>query len=401
MPRVNPHLHVGRLPVTRPDLPPLDQLIPLLGRIWDTRIVTNCGEFHVEFERQLASYLGVEHVSLFANATLALMTAFKALRVSGDVITTPYSFVATGHSLLWNDINPVFADIDRRTLNLCPVKAEELINEKTTAILPVHVYGVPCDVDAFKRMAEKYNLKLIYDAAHAFGVQRVGAGAPHSILSYGDLSVVSFHGTKVFNTFEGGAIVSSTKELKIHIDHLKNYGFVDETTIVATGMNAKMSEFNAALGLLQLERVDLCISERAHVDRQYRDLLSNINGIRIHEPSPSSTANYGYFPIFIEPEFPVSRDEVHFALRERGILSRRYFYPLISQFPMYRNLPSAAPGQLPIAQAASSRVICLPIYPGIKECEVGVVVDTIVELAGGNNSLRRARPLESVNVLGA
>ena len=366
------------IPVTRPDLPPLEALMPYLEEIWRSRIVTNGGPFHAELERRLADYLGVEHVALFSNATLALVTAMQALRITGEVITTPYSFVATAHALLWNGITPVFADIDPCTLNLDPARAEEAITPNTSAIMPVHVYGVPCDVDAFQKLAERYNLKLIYDAAHAFGVQRLGQGKPHSILGYGDLSIVSFHGTKVFNTFEGGAIICPDLRTKSHIDHLKNFGFVDETTVVAAGINGKMSEFNAALGLAQLQRIDSAIAERAHIDRLYREALRDVCGIKLHDLVVGGSTNHGYFPVFIGAEFPLSRDEVYRRLREQGIMARRYFHPLITEFPMYRRLASA---QLPLraARMASSTVICLPIFPGLELKDIHRIADVFVE----------------------
>jgi dTDP-4-amino-4,6-dideoxygalactose transaminase len=374
------HHSLPKIPVTRPDLPELTDLIPYLQKIWDSRVVTNGGQFHTEFERRLGSHLNVDHVSLFSNATIALVTALQALRVKGEVITTPFSFVATSHALLWNGLTPVFADVERRTLNLDPIAAERAITENTTAIMPVHVYGVPCNVDAFQSLAEKYNLKLIYDAAHAFGVERLDCGKPHSILRYGDMSVVSFHGTKVFNTFEGGAIICPNAQTKVHIDHLKNFGFVDETTVVAPGINGKMSEFNAALGLVQLGRIEQAIAERAYIDHIYREALADIEGIRVHELQIGASKNYGYFPIFITSDFPASRDEVYKHLRANGIFARRYFYPLISEFPMYSRLPSSDPAELPIAHAAAASVICLPIYPGLPEEDVFRVCKIIKRL---------------------
>ncbi len=366
------------IPVTRPDLPPLESLLPYLEEIWKSRVVTNGGPFHAQLERRLADYLGVEHVALFSNATIALVTALQALRITGEVITTPYSFVATAHALLWNGISPVFADIDPRTLNLDPARAEEAITQDTTAIMPVHVYGVPCDVDGFQRLAERYNLRLIYDAAHAFGVQRLGHGKPHSILRYGDLSIVSFHGTKVFNTFEGGAIICPDLRTKTHIDHLKNFGFVDETTVVAAGINGKMSEFNAALGLAQLDRIDGAIAERAYLDRLYRQALGGVQGIKLHDLLAGGSTNHGYFPVFIGPEFPLSRDEVYRRLREQGVMARRYFHPLITDFPMYRRLASAQL-PLPVARRAASTVICLPIFPGLKPNDIRRIADVFIQ----------------------
>jgi dTDP-4-amino-4,6-dideoxygalactose transaminase len=277
----------------------------------------------------------------------------------------------------------VFADIDPLTLNLDPARAEEAITPDTTAIMPVHVYGVPCDVDAFQKLADRYNLRLIYDAAHAFGVQRLGRGKPHSILRYGDLSIVSFHGTKVFNTFEGGAIICPDLRTKTHIDHLKNFGFVDETTVVAAGINGKMSEFNAALGLVQLDRIDSAIAERAYIDRLYREALSGIPGLRLHELLAGGSTNHGYFPVFVSPDFPISRDEVYCQLREEGIMARRYFHPLITDFPMYRRLASAQQ-PLPMARRAASEVVCLPIYPGLGTQEVERITRVFLDASTAN-----------------
>jgi dTDP-4-amino-4,6-dideoxygalactose transaminase len=364
--------------VTQPDLPPLEAFLPYLEQIWESRILTNGGPFHKQFEAALADYLGVKHVSLFTNATIALVTALQALRVSGEVITTPYSFVATAHSLMWNGLKPVFVDIDPHTLNLDPAKIEAAITPQTTAILPVHCYGTPCDVEAIQRIADNYNLKVIYDAAHAFGVRREGT----SVLQHGDLSVLSFHATKVFNTFEGGAIVSPDAKTKQHIDHLKNFGFVNETTVVATGINGKMSELNAALGLLQLKHVDAAIDRRGQIEALYREALATIPGVRLLSADPDLSRNHSYFPVFIDPEFPLSRDGLYQSLRDAGIHGRRYFYPLISDFPMYRGLPSADARQLPVAQEAAQRVICLPLYPALSDEEVLDIVSHIRLVSG-------------------
>ncbi len=345
--------------VTQPYLPPLEEFIPLLKEIWESRILTNGGPFHQQLERELCSYLGVEHLSLFSNGTIALITALQALEITGDVITTPYSFAATSHSLLWNGINPIFVDIDEKTLNLAPDKIEEAITPNTTAILPVHVYGHPCDVQAIKKVAEKYNLKVIYDAAHAFGVQLDDG----SILKHGDLSVLSFHATKVFNTFEGGAIVCPNAEVKKKIDQLKNFGFVDETTVVAPGINGKMSEVNAALGLLQLKYIDSALARRKEIDRTYRKKFSSVKGLRCLENSGEAVENFSYFPILIEATYPLSRDELYYALRRVGIFARRYFYPLISNFPMYSHIASGKTDNIPIATKAAEQILCLPIYP--------------------------------------
>ena len=368
--------------VTQPDLPPLEEFLPYLQAIWDSKVLTNGGPFHKQLEAELAAYLGVKHISLFANATIGLVTALQALRISGEVITTPYSFVATAHSLLWNGIKPVFVDIDPDTFNIDPAKIEAAITPQTTAIMPLHCYGRPCDVEAIQRIADNYNLKVIYDAAHAFGVRHQGA----SVLQHGDLSVLSFHATKVFNTFEGGAIISPDARTKQHIDHLKNFGFVNETTVVAAGINGKMSEFNAALGLLQLQHVGKAIARRREIDALYRTLLADLPGITLPSPTPDSDesqANHSYFPILVEPEHPVSRDALYQRMKDAGIHGRRYFYPLISEFPMYRGLPSAQPGLLPVAKAVSAKVICLPLYPSLTDEEVHQIADLIRDSACG------------------
>ncbi len=361
--------------VTRPELPPLEDFLPLLQKIWDSRILTNGGAFHEELEQALCGYLGVEHLSLFSNGTLALITALQALRITGEVITTPYSFVATAHSLLWNGIKPVFADVCPRTLNLDPQKIEAMITPHTTAIMPVHCYGQPCDVDAIQRIADNYNLKVIYDAAHAFGV-RDDIGAGGSVLRHGDLSVLSFHATKVFNTFEGGAIVCPDRKTKLRIDQLKNFGFVDEVTVVAPGINGKMSEFNAALGLLQLKGVDDALMRRRDIGLAYMDGLEFLPGIKCLFTKASNT-NYSYFPILVGPEYSLGRDGLYNRLREHDIYARRYFYPLISDFPMYRGLPSAGRVNLPNATEAADRVLCLPIFPSLDADSVGEICSLI------------------------
>jgi dTDP-4-amino-4,6-dideoxygalactose transaminase len=359
--------------VTQPSLPPLEEFIPYLREIWESKILTNGGPFHQKLERELCKYLGVEHISLFTNGTMGLVTALQALRVTGEVITTPYSFVATAHALLWNGIRPVFIDVDRNTLNLDPAKIEAAITPQTTAIMPVHCYGNPCDTDAIQAIADRYNLRVIYDAAHAFGVQ-CHCG---SVLNHGDLSVLSFHATKVYNTFEGGAIVCHDAKTKQRIDHLKNFGFVDEVTVVAPGINAKMSEINAAFGLLQLKHMDDVMKRRAEVDSVYRKELAGVQGIRCIGPSGQRLANHSYFPIIIEPDYPISRDALYQRLKDHGIHGRRYFYPLISDFPMYRGLPSARRSYLPVAATASDRVLCLPIYPALQPDEQRRVIDVI------------------------
>lgn len=360
--------------VTQPFLPPLDEFLPHLREIWQSHTLTNGGPFHQQLESALCEYLGVEHIALFTNGTLALVTALQALRITGEVITTPYSFVATTHSLLWRGAKPVFVDVDPVTLNLDPSKVEAAITPQTTAIMPVHCYGNPCDVKAIDKIAENYNLRVVYDAAHAFGVR----DEEGSILRHGDLSVLSFHATKVFNTFEGGAIVCHDAKTKQHIDHLKNFGFVDETTVVAPGINAKMSEINAALGLLQLKHMPEILLRRTAIDASYRKALQGVRGIRCLPQSGQTVANFAYFPILVEGEYPLGRDELYDALKRYNIFSRRYFYPLISDFPMYRGLPSATHSNLPIAAAAADKVLCLPIYPALDDGDIDRIVAVIV-----------------------
>jgi len=364
--------------VTQPNLPALEEFIPYLQQIWESKNLTNCGFFHQQLEHLLCEHLGVEHVALFTNGTVALVTALQALQIKGEVITTPYSFVATSHSLLWNSIKPVFVDIIPKTLNLDPSKIEAAITPETTAIMPVHCYGHPCDVEAIQKIADNYKLKVIYDAAHAFGVQDNGG----SVLRHGDLTVLSFHATKVFNTFEGGAIICPDADTKLHIDQLKNFGFAGEVTVVAPGINGKMSEFNAALGLLQLKSVDEAIAKRKAIDERYRVELSKVTGIHCLSDSGEKIANYSYFPILVRPEYPLSRDELYQRLRDNNIYTRRYFYPLISEFSMYRSLPSAEQSNLPVASKAASEVICLPIYPDLSIEDVDFIIDLIVGREG-------------------
>lgn len=359
--------------VTQPYLPPLEEFIPYLEKIWENKILTNCGPFHQQLELALCNYLGVKHVALFSNGTLALITALQALRVTGEVITTPYSFVATAHSLLWHGNKPVFVDVEPETLNLDPAKIEAAITPQTTAIMPVHCYGNPCDVEAIQKIADNYNLRVIYDAAHAFGIQ-CHCG---SVLNYGDLSVLSFHATKVFNTFEGGAIICPDAKTKQRIDHLKNFGFIDEVTVVAAGINAKMSEVNAAFGLLQLQHMPYVMQRRAEIDAFYREQLQGVKGIRCLPKVDQKTANHSYFPILVEPDYPLSRDALYQSLKNQEIYARRYFYPLISNFPMYRGIPSAAPSNLPVATRAAEQVLCLPIYPSLDIDNQIIVIDVV------------------------
>lgn len=364
-----------RIYVTQPHLAPLEEFIPYLQQIWDSKVLTNGGPFHQQFEAALCKYLGVRHLALFTNGTLALLTALQALRVTGEVITTPYSFVATAHSLVWNGIKPVFVDVDPETLNLDPAKIEAAITPQTTAIMPVHCYGKPCNVEAIQKIADNYNLKVIYDAAHAFGVQ-TDAG---SVLEHGDLAVLSFHATKVFNTFEGGAIICQDAKTKQRIDHLKNFGFVDEVTVVASGINGKMSEINAAFGLLQLQHIDEALARRAQIDAIYRERLRDVRGIRCLPKAGEKVANHSYFPILVGPEYPLSRDALYQKFRDHDIYARRYFYPLISDFPIYRGLPSARLENLPVAHAAAQQVLCLPIFPALTDGALDRIIGLIAD----------------------
>lgn len=361
--------------VTQPYLPPLEEFFPYLQQIWDNKILTNNGPFHSELEHSLCEYLGVEHLALLTNGTIALVIALQALRTSGEVITTPYSFVATAHSLVWNNIKPVFVDIDPSTFNLDPDLIEAAITPQTTAILPVHCYGNPCDVLRIQEIADRYGLRVLYDAAHAFGVRQ----DRESILSHGDMSVLSFHATKVFNTFEGGAIICRDAKTKQRIDYLKNFGFANEVTVTAPGINGKMSEINAAFGLLQLKHVNSAIARRQHISSIYRKSLQKITGIFVPSAPDSTESNHSYFPVLIGPEYPLSRDELYQRLKEHDIHGRRYFYPLISEFPMYRGLPSAQRTNLPNAWQAAQRVLCLPIYPDLGADDVDHIVSVIAQ----------------------
>jgi len=365
--------------VTQPLLPSLKEFVPYLEKIWESKWLTNGGPYHQQLETELASFLGVKHLALLTNGTIALVTAFQSLRISGEVITTPYSFVATTHSLLWNGITPVFVDIDPHTCNIDPGKIEEAITPRTTAILPVHCYGIPCDVERIQKIADTYGLKVIYDAAPAFGVKYKG----RSLLDHGDMSILSFHATKVFNTFEGGAIVCRDEKAKQRIDYLKNFGFAGEVTVVAPGINGKMNEFQAAFGLLQLKYISKAIERRGEIDALYRKLLSGISGISCIDRQVNTVHNYSYFPVFVGPEFAISRDDLNHRLREHGVYPRRYYYPLISEFPMYRGLPSASRENLPVATSLSGQVICLPIYPDLKDEIVARIVDLVASAGKG------------------
>ena len=358
---------------TRPHLPPLDEFKPYLDKIWETGILTNGGPYHQELEERLCEHLGVPKIALFTNGTIALITALQALGIKGEVITTPYSFVATSHALLWNNIEPVFVDIDPETLNLDPRNIEAAITPRTTAILPVHCYGNPCDVDAIDAIACRHGLKVIYDAAHAFGVQ----GRDGSILNHGDLSVLSFHATKVFNTFEGGAIVCPDAASKDHIDKLKNFGHDGETVVVKAGINGKMAEINAAFGLLQLKYIEKALARRRDIDAAYRAGLREVKGIRCLADAGAKVANHAYFPVLVGSAFPVTRDDLYEAMKREGIHPRRYFYPLISDFPMYRHFPSARRQLLPVAARAADQILCLPIYPDMDDETVERVIACI------------------------
>ena len=361
--------------VTKPLLPPIEEYIHLLKNIWDQKWLTNNGLYHREFEHKLCKYLGVNYCNLFANGTLALVVGLQALRITGEVITTPFSFVATTHALQWNGIQPVFCDIEDRTMNMDPEKVESLISPKTTALLPVHVYGHPCDINRYAKIADTYGLKLIYDAAHAFDVKVGGT----SVLNYGDLSVLSFHATKTFNTAEGGAIITNDEKLKKRIDYLKNFGFADEVTVVAPGINAKMNEMQAALGILQLKIIDNEIKGRKKIADLYRRLLGEIDGITMMHELEDVTYNHSYFPILVDSEaYGSSRDDLYTLFRNENIFARRYFYPLISNFPSYRGLPSATKDNLPIANRIADQVLCLPIYGELEQIHVERIVQIII-----------------------
>lgn len=358
--------------VTRPDLPPLEEFVTLLQKIWDTRVLTNGGPLHQELESKLSNYLGVPYVSLFNNGTIALLTALKTLEIQGEVITTPFSFVATAHALLWNSIKPVFVDIDPLSLNLNPYKIELAITPNTTAILPVHCYGNSCDVEAIEEIARKHKLKIIYDAAHAFGVRDEGG----SILRYGDLSVLSFHATKVFNTIEGGAIISPDFETKCKVDRLKNFGFVSEIAVEDVGINGKLNELQAAFGLIQLNYIDEIISRRKLIASYYVDKLDQVDGVTILQSKKGLINNYSYFPILIGKDYPLTRDQLYEKLKFEGIFARRYFYPLISQFSMYKLFSSSHKDNLPVATRIANQIICLPIYTDLSKD----IVDKIINL---------------------
>ena len=352
--------------VTRPTLPPLAELLPLLEEIWHNRTLTNCGPIHQRLEKQLATYLGVSHLTLVANATLGLILALRHLGLTGEVITTPFSFVATGHALLWAGVTPVFVDIDPETLNIDPARIERAITPRTTAIFAVHCFGHACDVAAIEDIAERHGLKVIYDAAHAFGI-RLASG--QSVLTHGDLSVVSFHATKVFNTFEGGAVIAPDAATKLKIDRLTNYGIVDENSVDTLGMNAKMSEVHAAMGIAQLGHVDEAFAARRRIDERYRELLGGVPGIAPLEWPAHQTHNYYAFPVLVSRGHRVNRDQLYQILRAQGINARRYFYPLIPDLPMYRQFVNADSDVLSVARDIGARILCLPMYPDMTESD--------------------------------
>lgn len=375
--------------VTSPLLPNLDDFTAELKKIWDSKWITNNGSYHKQLEAALAEYLKVPYVSLFTNGTLPLMTALQALRITGEVITTPYSFVATTHSIWWNGCKPVFVDIDPATGDMDPNKIEAAITPRTTAIMPVHVYGKPCDTKAIQDIADKYGLKVIYDAAHAFGVEvpaeEYGLEAYDGkglagILNAGDMSTLSFHATKVYNTIEGGALITHDEKTKKRIDYLKNFGIADEVTVVGPGINSKMDEMRSAYGLLNLKQVDAAIEARHQVAIKYREALCDVEGITFFDDMPGVKHNYSYFPIFIDAEkYGMTRDELYFKMKSANVLGRRYFYPLISEFTTYRGLDSAAPENLPNAHKMADSVICLPMHHALSDEDIQRTLDCILK----------------------
>jgi dTDP-4-amino-4,6-dideoxygalactose transaminase len=359
--------------VTRPYLPPLAEFLPMLERIWETRVLTNHGPFHVELEKQLRDLFGVDYVSLFTNGMLALAAAIEAADLRGEVITTPYSFVATTHAVKIGQLEPVFVDVRPDHLNIDAEQIEAAITPRTSAIVAVHVYGNPCDVDAIERIADRHDLKVIYDAAHAFGVTVGG----RSLLSYGDFSTLSFHATKAFNTFEGGAVISREEDGKRAVDSCRNFGIADEVTIPTVGTNAKMSEFNAALGVLQLRHFEEVRAKRRAVDARYRAALADVEGIDLLALPDRVEPNFSYFPILVRESYPLSRDALYERLKAERIFPRRYFYPLLSTLPMYCGVPSAAEGNLPVATRAAAQILCLPIYPDLEPTDQERIIDII------------------------
>lgn len=367
---------MDKITVTSPLLPNLDEFNEMLKEIWASKWITNNGQFHKRLEQALAEYLKVPYISLFTNGTLPLLTALQALRITGEVITTPYSFVATTHSIWWNGCRPVFVDIEEKTCGIDPEKIEAAITPKTTAIMPVHCYGKPVNMDAIQAIADKYGLKVIYDAAHAFGVEVNG----ESVLNAGDMSTLSFHATKVYNTLEGGALVMHDEQTKKRIDYLKNFGFAGETEVVAPGINSKVDEVRAAYGLLNLKQVDAAIEKRHQVAIRYREALRNVPGIHFFDDMPGVRHNYSYFPIFINAEeYGKTRDQLYFEMKEKNVLGRRYFFPLISTFSTYRGLPSAAPENLPVATKIANEVICLPMHHALTDEDIERILNCIIK----------------------
>jgi len=361
------------IPVAQPTLPPLEEFLPYLEKIWESKLLTNSGPFHQQLEKKLCEYLGVEHISLFSSGTSALIAALKVLHLSGEVITTPFSFAATTQSLLWIGLKPVFVDIDPNSCNLDSEKIEEAITEHTCAILPVHCYGNTCEVEKIKQIADKHGLKVLYDAAHAFGVDYNNS----SVLKHGDLSVLSFHATKVFSTFEGGAIVSPNAKTKLEIDRIKNFGIVDELNVSGMGFNGKLNEVSAAFGLTQLKHIDAAIASRKKLTLMYREKLFNIDGIRCMQDQPSDRPNYSYFPIFVEKNFSINRDELYEKLKLNNITSRRYFYPLLSDISICKQEENLKTASTPVAKKIAEEILCLPMYPDLQESDLDKIVNII------------------------
>lgn len=367
---------MDKIKVTSPLLPNLDEFHEMLKEIWASKWITNMGQFHKQLEQALCEYLKVPYISLFTNGTLPLLTALQALRIKGEVITTPYSFVATTHSIWWNGCKPVFVDIEEDTCGIDPNKIEAAITPQTTAIMPVHCYGRPVNMSAIQAIADKYGLKVIYDAAHAFGVEVNG----ESVLNAGDMSTLSFHATKVYNTLEGGALVMHDEQTKKRIDYLKNFGFAGETEVVAPGINSKVDEVRAAYGLINLKQVDEAIEKRRQVAVKYREALKTVPGLRFFDDIPDVRHNYSYFPIFINAEeYGKTRDQLYFEMRDANVFGRRYFYPLISSFSTYCGLPSAAPENLPVATKVANEVICLPMHHELSDEDINRVLELIVK----------------------
>ena len=360
--------------VTKPFLPELNEFLPYLEKIWSNGQITNNGPFHKQLETELAMFLGVQYISLVNNATIALLVAIRALNLKGEIITTPYSFVATAHSIQWNGLKPIFVDIQESDFNIDPIKIEKSITEKTSAILPVHVYGNPCNIIEIEKIAEKYNLKILYDAAHCFNVKVCGM----PLVSYGDLSVLSFHATKVFNTFEGGAIISHSLEMKNKIDNLKNFGFINQTNVERVGINGKMNELQASMGLVQLKHIKKNIQKREIVANKYTIGLKDVKGITLYRISDSVVANYSYFPILVNQDYSLTRDELFNLLVSYRIYARRYFHPLITDFKAYKTGTKIK--DLNVAEKISKSVICLPIYPDLEEDIIKLIIKIIKKI---------------------